>query len=59
MDSTGYYVSNGGIQKIHWAKEANNEWSRLRFYDENGQEISINRGKTYIAINYANQATFQ
>ena len=59
MDSTGYYISNGGIQKIHWAKEANNEWSRLRFYDENGQEISINRGKTYIAVNYANQATFQ
>lgn len=59
MDSAGYYISNGGIQKIHWAKEANNEWSRLRFYDENGQEISINRGKTYIAVNYANQATFQ
>lgn len=59
MDSVGYYISNGGIQKIHWAKEDNNEWSRLRFYDESGNEISINRGKSYIALNYANQATFE
>lgn len=58
-DSVGYYVSNGGVQKIHWSKEANNENSYLRFYDESGQEISINRGKSYIALNYRNQTTFQ
>lgn len=57
--SVGYYISNGGVQKIRWAKSPNNEWSRLVFYDESGQPISINRGKTYIALNYANQATFQ
>lgn len=58
-DSVGYYVSNGGVQKIHWAKETNNENSYLRFYDEAGQELSINRGKSYIALNYREQATFQ
>lgn len=59
QDFTGYYVSNGGIQKIHWAKEPDNESSYLKFYDESGQEISINRGKSYIALNYKNQATFE
>ena len=58
-DSVGYYVSNGGIQKITWSKDYNNESSYLRFYDESGQEISINRGKSYIALNYKNQAVFQ
>lgn len=58
-DAVGYYISNGGIQEIRWQKEPNNEWSKLKFYDENGEEISINRGKSYIALNYANQATFQ
>ena len=54
-DSVGYYISNGAVQQIHWAKEANNEWARLKFYDEDGNELSINRGKSYIAFNYPNQ----
>lgn len=58
-DSVGYYVSNGGVQKITWSKDYNNENSYLRFYDESGQEISINRGKSYIALNYKNQAVFE
>ncbi len=58
-DSVGYYISNGGVQKIHWSKEEKNEQSRLKFYDQNGKEIKINRGKSYIAVNYADQATFQ
>lgn len=33
--------------------------SKLAFYDETGNEIKVNRGKSYIALNYANQATFQ
>lgn len=59
MNSVGYYISNGGMQKIHWSKDVNNESARLKFYDESGNEIKLNRGKTYIAVNYANQATFQ
>lgn len=58
-DSVGYYISNGMIQKVQWAKEPNNERSKLAFYDETGNEIKVNRGKSYIALNYANQATFQ
>lgn len=58
-DSVGYYISNGGIQQIHWTKEENNENSYLRFYDMSGQEIKINRGKSYIAINYRGQASFE
>lgn len=58
-DSIGYYVSNGGMQKIHWSKENGEVKGYLKFYDENGEEISLNRGKTYIAINHIGQATFE
>lgn len=57
--ATGYYISNGGMQKITWAKLENNEQSRLHFYDMNGNELKINRGKSYIALNYKNQTTLQ
>ncbi|MBQ8804689.1 MAG: DUF3048 domain-containing protein [Tyzzerella sp.] len=55
--AVGYYISNGAVQKIHWSKA--DEASYLKFYDENGQELVINRGKSYIAINYKNKATFE
>lgn len=58
-DHTGYYVSNGAVQKIHWYKEPNNERSYLRFTDMNGNEIKVNRGKSYIAVNYAGQSEFK
>ena len=58
-DSVGYYVSNGAVQQIHWSKDPNNENSYLRFYDLSGNEIKINRGKSYIAVNYRGQASFQ
>lgn len=57
-DAVGYYISNGAVQKISWEK-AKDEKSPLKFYDENGKEIKLNRGKTYIAVNYANQTTFE
>ncbi len=59
MDAKGYYVSNGGVQKIFWNKEDNNENSYLRFYDEQGNELKINRGKSYIALNYKGQSEFK
>lgn len=58
-DYTGYYVSNGAVQKIHWNKDKNNEKSYLRFTDMNGNEISVNRGKSYIAVNYPGQSKFE
>lgn len=57
--STGYYISNGSVQKIRWHKEPNNERSYMKFTDESGNEIKVNRGKSYIAMNYPGQATFQ
>ncbi len=47
-DAVGYYLSGGKVQKIHWSKA--DEYSRLKFFDENGKELAINRGKTYIAL---------
>lgn len=58
-DAVGYYISNGGMQKISWYKQDNNEQDRIHLYDEDGNELSINRGKTYIAFNYPNQTKFQ
>lgn len=58
-NSTGYYISNGAVQKISWEKDGGKESSRLKFYDENGEELTINRGKSYIAVNYADKTTFQ
>lgn len=57
--SKGYYISNGGMQEIYWSKEPNNELSYLRFYDMNGNEIQINRGKSYIALNYPDKSVFK
>lgn len=56
-DSVGYYISNGAVQKIHWSKA--DEKAYLKFFDENGEELSINRGKSYIAFNYAGQTVFE
>lgn len=53
----GYYVSNGAMQEITWSKA--DEESPIIFYDTNGKELSINRGKSYIAINRKNRAEFE
>lgn len=53
----GYYVSNGSMQKIKWSKK--DESSRLMLYDEAGNELILNRGKSYIAVNYIGDATFE
>lgn len=57
--AVGYYISNGAVQKIHWERRGSAEKSPLKFYDEKGEEIRVNRGKSYIALNYPGQATFQ
>lgn len=45
-NSAGYYITNGTIQKIHWEKTSEEDY--LKFYDENGKEIEVNKGKSYI-----------
>lgn len=53
----GYYISNGTVQNIRWSQ--NTEDSYLTFYDENGNELKINRGKSYIAYTYAGKTTIE
>lgn len=55
--SVGYYISNGTMQKIHYSKDSVE--SRLVFYDEDGNELEINRGKTYIAFYPTGEIEFE
>ena len=45
----GYYLTNGYAQKITW-KKGSNDTDITHYYDENGNELVINRGKIYIGI---------
>ena len=52
-NTTGYYITNGQAIKVTWAKAVANDkldYEITKFYDENGDEIEINPGKTYIAL---------
>ena len=50
IDSTsdGYYFTKGRGIHITWKKTS--DYSPTKYYDDNGNEIQINEGKTYIAI---------
>ncbi len=50
IDSGQYawYITNGVAKDVTWAK--NSETDVTRFYDENGDELEINTGKTYIGL---------
>jgi hypothetical protein len=50
MDATedGYYFTKGKAIHITWAKVA--EYSPTVYFDDNGNEIQLNEGKTYIAV---------
>ena len=54
---TGYYISNGAMQKITWSKASIE--SRILLFDEDGKELTINAGKSYIGISYAGKVTFE
>ncbi len=58
-NSVGYYISNGAMEKIHWSKENGSEGSYLRFYKETGEELVINRGKSYIAYTGSGMIDFK
>lgn len=45
---TGYYISMGKAQKITWVKAS--ESSSIVCFDENGQELKVNPGKSYIGV---------
>jgi hypothetical protein len=45
---SGYYITNGKMVPITWKK---NESSRkMRYYNESGEELTINPGKTFISL---------
>lgn len=44
----GYYITNGRCQRITWTKEQ--ETGLTRYYNEAGEEITMNTGKTYITL---------
>lgn len=44
----GYYITNGKLVPIAWKKLEKNRW--MRYYDEAGEELTINPGKTFVAL---------
>lgn len=44
----GYYITNGRVQKITWEK--NESGKAMRYLDTEGKLLSINPGKTYVAL---------
>lgn len=50
IDSTGdgYYFTKGRGIHITWKKTS--DYSPTRYYDDNGNEIQLNTGKTYIGV---------
>lgn len=45
---TGYYATNGTVEEITWKKVS--ESSPLEFYTRLGEQLKINKGKSYIGI---------
>jgi len=44
----GYYLTNGKMEPITW-KKGPNETDITHYYDANGNELEMNRGKSYIS----------
>lgn len=47
-DWDGYYITNGKAVKIKWSKLG--EKDQTKYYLENGDEITLNKGMTYISL---------
>ncbi len=47
-EGKGYYITNGGMIPITWKKSESNRW--MRYFTEDGEELVINPGNTYIAV---------
>ncbi|GKX30090.1 putative lipoprotein YerB [Vallitalea longa] len=44
----GYYITNGKATKITWKKTSH--YQPTLYYNEGGEEIKINRGKTWVSV---------
>lgn len=49
VDRDGYYITKGKAIKIKWTKPED-DCEPTRYYDLEGNEITINTGKTYVAL---------
>ena len=47
-NGNGWYLTNGLAKDISWVKDGLT--GVTKFYDENGEELQINTGKTYISL---------
>lgn len=47
-NKTGYYITNGKAIEITWNKYV--DWDKTRYFDKNGNEITLNEGKTWVCI---------
>ncbi len=47
-EGKGYYITDGKMTKITWKK--NESTKKMRYYNNSGEELTINPGKTYIAL---------
>lgn len=59
-DGKGYYVTNGKMVPITWSKDSVTE--PTKYYYEDGTEITLNQGKTWICIiqdTYVEEVTFE
>ena len=43
-----YYFTNGTYEKCTWRRESGD--APAKYYDENGDEIVLNQGKTWVCI---------
>ena len=46
----GFYLTNGRMIHVTWAKGEGNDYKPTVFYDDDGNEIEVNKGKTMIFI---------
>jgi hypothetical protein len=44
----GYYITNGAVVPITWSKAS--DTGMTHYFDAAGQEINVNKGKTYIGL---------
>ncbi len=54
-EGTGYYANNGTIIPITWEKAT--ESSITKYYDSNGDEITLNPGKTWVTVMESDNAS--
>ncbi len=48
-DGKGWLITRGKAMKIRWHKDKQKS-GQTKYYDENGQEITLNNGKTFVQI---------